>query len=229
MGILLYSTGTLLSDIERHDLGWFIACLCTPLAGEDLAVRLPRYRPTSQLARETNGDLGDLLPRWRDRLGEPQADESLRVLARGIGRRLVRTGFTLVMPRLCGWTSDLDESAAAFGRYYPARAGQMKTAARVGGRQPPPADPSVLAMLIGDLGPWLAAEYVAVHGPKTPRRLRRSEIEYREPVGNLGEAEDPGEVGHAAEVRLTLRDLPVFMSIFQGEPAWALWRWEACW
>ena len=44
-GILLYSTATLLSDIERHDLGWFVACLCTPLAGEDLAAFLPRYRP----------------------------------------------------------------------------------------------------------------------------------------------------------------------------------------
>jgi hypothetical protein len=168
-GILLYSTVALLSDIERHDLGWFIACLCTPLAGEDLAARLPRYRPTSLLARETNGDLGDLLPRWRDRLGEPQTEDSLRRFARSVGRRLVRTGFTLVMPRFGGWTSDLEESAAIFGRYYPARADQMRTAAAVGGHQPPAADLSVLAVLIGDLGSWLAAEYVAVHGPKAPR------------------------------------------------------------
>ena len=35
-GILLYSAATLLSDLERHDLGWFVACLCTPLAGKDL-------------------------------------------------------------------------------------------------------------------------------------------------------------------------------------------------
>jgi hypothetical protein len=81
-GILLHSAAALLSGEERHDLGWFVACLCTPLAGEDLAVRLPRYRPTSLLARETNGDLGDLLPGWRDRLGGAQTDASLRVLAR---------------------------------------------------------------------------------------------------------------------------------------------------
>jgi hypothetical protein len=74
-GILLYSTATLLSDLERYDLGWFVACLCTPLLGEDLAVRLPRYRPTSLLARETNGDLGDLLPRWRGRHGRMPAFE----------------------------------------------------------------------------------------------------------------------------------------------------------
>lgn len=166
-GILLYSTDTLLSDIERHDLGWFVACLCTPLAGEDLAARLPRYRPTSLLARETNGDLGDLLPRWRDSLGEARTEASRRALARGVGRRLVRTGFTLVMPRFGGWTSHLEESASVFGHYYPARADQMTIAAAAGRVQA--ADLSVLTMLIGDLGPWLAAEYVSVHGRKTPR------------------------------------------------------------
>jgi hypothetical protein len=33
----------------------------------------------------------------------------------------------------------------------------------------PTADRSLLSMLINDLGPWLAGEYLAVHGPKTPR------------------------------------------------------------
>jgi uncharacterized protein len=33
----------------------------------------------------------------------------------------------------------------------------------------PSADPAVLALLIDDLGPWLAAEYTAVHGVKDPR------------------------------------------------------------
>jgi hypothetical protein len=31
------------------------------------------------------------------------------------------------------------------------------------------ADVSVLRMLIYDLGPWLASEYLAVHGKKTAR------------------------------------------------------------
>ncbi len=166
-GILLSSTATLLSDLERYDLGWFVACLCTPLAGPDLAARLPRYRPTSLLARETNGDLGDVLPGWRDRLRAERTEEGLRALSRYVGRRVVRTGFTLVMPRWGGWTSDLGESAAVFGRYYPDRASQMAAAAAIG--RAPAADRAVLSMLIDDLGPWLAAEYTAVHGRKTPR------------------------------------------------------------
>jgi hypothetical protein len=166
-GILLFSTATLLSDLERYDLGWFIACLCTPLLGEDLGRQLPRYRPTSLLARETNGDLDDALALWRRQLGVAGPDADRLKLSRLAGRRLVRTGFTLVMPRWRGWTSDLQESAAVFGQYYPERREQMQAAAAVA-RTPTASEP-VLTMLITDLGPWLAAEYLRVHGRKTPR------------------------------------------------------------
>ena len=166
-GVVLGSTGSTLSDLERYDGGFFVACLCTPLTGPDLAGRLPRYHPTSLLARETNGDLALVLPRWRARAAEAASDTDRRTLSRWVGRRLTRTGFTLVMPRWRGWTSDLQESAEIFGRYYPERAEQMRVAA-VTGREPT-SDPAVLSLLIGDLAPWLAAEYTAVHGEKAPR------------------------------------------------------------
>lgn len=167
VGILLTSTRVLLSDLERYDAGFFIACLCTPLLGADLAEQLPRYRPTGLLARETNGDLALVLPRWRAKAVEVATDADRQTLSCLVGRRIVRTGFTLIMPRWGGWTSDLDQSAELFGRYYPERAEQMRIAASIG-RAPSP-DPAVLEMLIDDLGPWLAAEYTAVHGEKTPR------------------------------------------------------------
>jgi predicted nucleotidyltransferase len=163
-GVQLCGTAAALSELERHDLGFFVACLCTPLAGPDLAEHLPRYRPTSLLARETNGDLDLVLPQWRQ---QASGDGDVRALTRRLGRRLVRTGFTLVMPRWGGWTSDLDEAAEAFAGYYAARARQMSFAADVARR--PSADPAVLLSLIDDLGAWLADEYVTVHGRKAPR------------------------------------------------------------
>ncbi|GAA1932976.1 hypothetical protein GCM10009716_45210 [Streptomyces sodiiphilus] len=167
VGILLADAGSVLSEAERHDLGFFVACLCTPLLGEDLAARLPGYRPTSLLARETNGDLARVLPRWRERAAAAATGEELRRLTRTVARRIVRTGFTLVMPRWQGWTSDLERSAEIFARYHPGRAGQMRTAARLA--RSPVADPALLRMLTEDLGPWLAAEYTAAHGEKAPR------------------------------------------------------------
>ncbi|WP_251094344.1 nucleotidyltransferase domain-containing protein [Streptomyces sp. Caat 7-52] len=168
VGTLLYGRERLLSEAERYDLGWFVACLCTPLLGEDLAGRLPRYRPGSLLARETNGDLARWLPRWRERIeGAPDTEEARRPLVRFMSRHLVRTGFTLVMPRWQGWTSDLREMAEAFAVYYPERAAQLRTAAHRG--YEPVGDPDVLRSYVDDLGPWLAEEYARVHGTKAPR------------------------------------------------------------
>ncbi|MFF5496312.1 nucleotidyltransferase domain-containing protein [Streptomyces aquilus] len=168
VGTLLYSRARLLSEPETYDLGWFVACLCTPLLGDDLAEYLPRYRPDSLLARETNGDLALLLPRWRARIeAAGDSEEALRPLVRFMSRHLVRTGFTLVMPRWNGWTSDLGEMAAAFGTYYPERAGQLREAA-VRGHEPT-GDRAVLMSYVDDLGPWLADEYARVHGVKAPR------------------------------------------------------------
>ncbi|MFE0511503.1 nucleotidyltransferase domain-containing protein [Streptomyces sp. NPDC058964] len=168
VGTLLFSRARLLSELERYDLGWFVACLCTPILGEDLAEYLPRYRPDSLLARETNGDLALILPRWRERIaGADVCEEALRPLVRFMSRHLVRTGFTLVMPRWNGWTSDLREMAEVFGAYYPERAGQMLAAAEHG--YEPQGDPAVLSSYVDDLGPWLAEEYARVHGVKAAR------------------------------------------------------------
>ncbi|MEU6535836.1 nucleotidyltransferase domain-containing protein [Streptomyces sp. NPDC047000] len=168
VGTILLDQATVLSEPERHDLGWFVACLCTPLLGDDLAEHLPRYRPDSLLTRETNGDLARRLPRWRERITAAGDSESaLRPLVRSLSRHLVRTGFTLVMPRWNGWTSDLEEMAEVFGGYYPARAAQLRRAAVLG--REPVGDAEVLRSYVDDLGPWLAEEYARVHGIKTPR------------------------------------------------------------
>ena len=44
---------------------------------------------------------------------------------------------------------------------------EVKLAAAVA--REPAADRAALTVLIGDLGPWLAAEYLAEHGRKAPR------------------------------------------------------------
>ncbi|MGA4877373.1 nucleotidyltransferase [Streptomyces lydicamycinicus] len=167
VGILLFGVDRVLSGPERYDLGWFVACLCTPLSGPDLAARLPRYRPTSLLARETNGDLFRGLPGLRAQAAAATTEAERSRLTRGVARRLVRTGFTLVMPRWGDWTSDLTESAEVFGRYYPAYAEQMGAAARAA--RTPAAYPELLDELLFGLAPWLADEYLAVHGAKAPR------------------------------------------------------------
>ncbi|MEV8227840.1 nucleotidyltransferase [Streptomyces sp. NPDC079167] len=169
-GLLLSPVHDVLSEAERHDFGFFVACLCTPLLGEDLAAYLPRYRPTSLLARETNGDLALMLPRWRADVAGAATDGARTRLSRHVARRLVRSAFALAMPVWGGWTSDLRRSAELFARFRPdapERVAQVHTAAVTA--RAPSSDPAVLAMLVEDLAPWLAAEYTAAHGTKAPR------------------------------------------------------------
>lgn len=167
VGLLLFDAGTLLSELERYDLGFFVACLCTPLLGTDLAAFLPRYRPDGLLARETNGDLALALPGWGERFAAAASGADRRALCRVVARRVVRTGFTLVMPWWGGWTSSLPEQAAAFAGYYPARGEHMRRAAALA--LSPSPERADLAFLLSELGPWLASTYVAVHGEKAPR------------------------------------------------------------
>ncbi|MBO1333768.1 nucleotidyltransferase domain-containing protein [Streptomyces sp. VRA16 Mangrove soil] len=166
VGTLVFGRQRLLSEAETYDMGWFVACLCTPLLGEDLAEYLPRYRPTSLLARETNGDLAARLPRWREQCAAARTDDERRALQRRLARHLVRTAFTLVMPRWNGWTSDLQEMAAVFGEYHGDTewAGRVREAA--GAAHEPTGEAAALSTYTEELGPWLAGEYARVHGIK---------------------------------------------------------------
>jgi uncharacterized protein len=134
---------------------------CTPLLGADVAPKLPRYRPTRRLARDTNGDIAVFLDRTR---GNLDRGGDTRRLCRSVTRKLVRTGFTLVMPRWGGWTSELSDMAEVFGRYYPAQAQAMAGAAVLA--RSPAGDGAVLTGLIDGLGGWLAQEFGRTIGVK---------------------------------------------------------------
>jgi uncharacterized protein len=180
-GLLCWPVSRILDPAERYDLGFFLACLCTPLLGQDVARWLPRYRPTRRLARDTNGDIAAFLDRARadlaraglDRAGRARAGldradrdrgGDIRRLCRSVTRKLVRTGFTLVMPRWGGWTSDLFVAARVFGEYYPAQAEAMADAAVLA--RAPVGDAAIVSDLIGGLGGWLAEEYGRTVGVK---------------------------------------------------------------
>jgi hypothetical protein len=160
VGILLFSRDRILSDAERYDLGFFVACLCTPLDGEDLAGLLPRYRPTARLARDTNGDIAAALDRTRTRLAS--GDDPTR-LARGLARKLIRTAFSLVMPRWGGWTSDMELSHAVVTGYYPEWDAPLRQAIEQA-RAPRGSEvPSLLAF-----GEKISREYAVQVGLKPP-------------------------------------------------------------
>jgi uncharacterized protein len=153
----LYHHDDVVSEPQRYDMGFFVKCLCACIDGEDLAAHLPRYRPSAALARGTNGNFRLLLDDRRQRLADTTDPEAIAFVCRGIMRKIVRTGFTLVMPRYRGWTSDLERSAVVFATYYPEQRGAMHAALALA-RSPSADKRSVLAIL-DTLGEWLGEEY----------------------------------------------------------------------
>ena len=100
----------------------------TELLHTALGQRLPKYRPSVALARGTNGNIRQLLTDRRQHIIDSTDPAEVAAICRGIMRKIVRTGFTLVMPRYHGWTSDLEQAATIFAVYYPVEAAAMNEA-----------------------------------------------------------------------------------------------------
>ncbi|MQA24620.1 MAG: nucleotidyltransferase [Micromonosporaceae bacterium] len=165
VGILLDSRERLLSPAERHDGGFFVKCLCTPVFGEDLAPLLPGYRPTRRLARDTNGEIGEALARARSRRSDGLGPADRARLCRWLARKVTRTAFTLVMPRWGGWTSDMDLTHEVVCGYYPDWDAPLRRLIDLA-RTPSDAHEAVEQVLA--FGDQVAAEYAAEIGVKPP-------------------------------------------------------------
>lgn len=123
------------------------------LWGEDLIPTLPPVRP--------GPDLISHLPHLRQDLD--RAMTRLRTFPRAtvhqgpwICRRLVRSGFELVMTREGEFTRDLGLCAARFAAHYPAQAASMGLALALALN--PTRDRAGLLLFLQQFGPWLVEE-----------------------------------------------------------------------
>jgi hypothetical protein len=91
-----------------------------------------------------------------DRAQAPQA------MMRQICRKTVRTAFSLVMPRLGCWTTDLGLSSRHFCQCHPDRRADMDLV--LDWTRRPPEDRTEFLNTVVPLAEWLAAEFERVIG-----------------------------------------------------------------
>jgi hypothetical protein len=157
VGLGLIDRDLVLSPAQRYDMGFFLKCLCACVDGEDLGEQLPRYRPSVALARGTNGNIRRLLDNRRQRLAATTDQAFVAELCRGFMRKIVRTAFTLVMPRYHGWTSELEPAAEVFAGFYPEHANAIRQAVALA--RAPSGDWRLVLGVLDTFGAWLADEY----------------------------------------------------------------------
>ena len=100
-------------------------CLC--LWGEDLAPLIPPYKPGRALAQHAFGIKADL-QRVMEELPTVEDGSTVKDWCQWIMKRLVRTGFELVMEQEQTYTRDLYPCYVAFSRHFPAQESQMQQA-----------------------------------------------------------------------------------------------------
>lgn len=144
-------------------LGCFLKHLCVCVAGEDIRPLLPKFRPSIEVASGFNRDYAAVMQATLAELAEANQTHMAQSVMRRICRKTVRTGFSLVMPRLGCWTTSLERSADFFCRYYPEKRSSM--ALTLDWIQRPPEDKAEFLRIVLPLADWLATEFDRIIGP----------------------------------------------------------------
>lgn len=156
VGLEMTDVTDVCSEKERFGGMCFLKHLCICIYGNDLTKDIPAFRPSADIAKAFNGDLGQSLPGWKKKIEEAASDGELEKVARSFAKKIVRAGFSLVMPRAGAWTSDLNTAAEMFIEYYPDQSRGINTAliwAKSGFR-----DRRAIVDFIDTFAIWLADE-----------------------------------------------------------------------
>jgi len=116
IGLEVTNKSDVCSEKERYGGLCFLKHLCVCIYGNDLSAGVPAFKPTEKVAYGFNGDIGAQLPRWRDKISAANPDIELLNISKSAAKKIVRTGFSLVMPRSKSWTTDLQTSYETFAK-----------------------------------------------------------------------------------------------------------------
>jgi len=145
-------------EVKKDPFGWgcFIKHLCVCLYGENLGKNLSKFKPSKKVANAFGSDVGKHISTVIEKLKSMPAPKEVRSICSGTMRKIVRTGFCLVMEQERSWTTDLKKSYEVFSKYYPAKSTNMKKALSLA--QKPTANTKELGKFLQDFGSWLSEE-----------------------------------------------------------------------
>lgn len=127
--------------------------------GEDLADTLPPLKPGIDAAQHIK-DIEREINKTEEWLQENRTDEEIQQRCTWIMKRIIRSGFELVMERSQKYTRDLYPCYEGFSEYYPAKKEEMYEALKLAIE--PTSDKKEFISILDNLGNWLVHEIKTV-------------------------------------------------------------------
>jgi len=123
--------------------------------GENLADTLPPLKPGIETAQHIKG-IEREINKTKEWLQEDRTDEEIKRRCTWIMKRIIRSGFELVMERSQKYTRDLYPCYEGFAEYYPEKKEEMYEVLRLAIE--PTSDKKEILMVLDNLGAWLVGE-----------------------------------------------------------------------
>jgi uncharacterized protein len=145
------------SEKEKFGLMCFMKHLCICIYGNDITKDIPGFKPSKEVAEGFNGDLAQSLESSKAKIEKATLESEIKKRSQAVSKKIIRTGFSLVMPRSESWTTDLQTSVDTFANHYPEKTIEMNTAlewAKAGS-----SDKQKVVEFIDTFGQWLTKEF----------------------------------------------------------------------
>lgn len=130
--------------------------LSLKLYGEDLAARIPSFKPSLKLAYAMHGYLSEEIRETRHHLSLSLHPRQVQAGCAWIMKRMLRTGSAMKMDLEGEFTRDLVGCYEIFSKHYPDKELEMRKTLEWAVE--PIADPSPICSHLESFGAWLAAE-----------------------------------------------------------------------
>jgi predicted nucleotidyltransferase len=145
------------SDKEKYGGMCFMKHLCICIYGNDVAKNVAGFKPSKEVAKGFNGDIQQSLEISRSKIKMTSSDHEISKISQSVAKKILRTGFSLVMPRSGSWTTDLQTACDTFVKYYPDKASEMNLA--LDWSRSDSSDKRTVIEFIDTFGKWLSEEF----------------------------------------------------------------------
>jgi hypothetical protein len=135
---------------------FILKCLSLCIYGEDLAGKILPFKPSLRLGFFFHGNIAEILAGVKSRLNEVEDPQKIKEGCAFVMKRILRTGFSLVMEQAGVFTRDLYPCYEIFSKYYPQKEPEMRRALEWAVE--PISDRQAILQFLSSFGAWLAEE-----------------------------------------------------------------------